>query len=164
MENRIPAYLWVDLASLPIASIALKILNINGDNMIRKTSKTANEINKGSGITGSQKKALYDLVDRMTRSNRSHGITLKEISRESGLEINAVSGRINDLKKEGMIAECQKRKCSITNRTVMPVTVGSGDVGGPAHSNINDKKHLEETEQQGFGFDVETKYRDVWPD
>ena len=46
----------------------------------------------------------------------------------------------------------------------MPVTVGSGDVGGPAHSNINDKKHLEETEQQGFGFDVKSKYRDVWPD
>ena len=130
---------------------------------MRKTSKEAYEQNKAKGITGSQKKALYDLVDRMTRSNRLHGITLKEISRESGLEINAVSGRINDLKKEGMISECPKRKCSITNRTVMPVTVGSGDVGGTTYSNVNEKGHIEEEAvQEGFGFEIKRKME--WPD
>ena len=132
--------------------------------MIRKTSKNAYEENKNSGISGNQKKALYELVNKMTQGRRSHGVTLKELSKESGLEINAVSGRINDLKKEGMVAECTKRKCSITNRTVMPVTVGSGDVGGPSHSNINDKNHLEESVQEGFGFEVESKYKNGWPD
>ena len=112
--------------------------------MIRKTSKDAHNQNKNSGITRSQKKTLYDLVDRLTKNNRSFGITLKEISRESGLEINAVSGRINDLKKEGMIAECSKRKCSITNRNVVPVTIGNGDVGGVSYANVNDKKFIKE--------------------
>ena len=129
--------------------------------MNRKTSKAAYEHNKESGITGSQKKKLHSLVDRLTKNNRRFGITLKEISRESGLEINAVSGRINDLKKEGMIAECDKRKCSITNRTVIPVTIGNGDVGGTTYANLNDKKHLEESTQEDLDLDVDT-YR--YPD
>ena len=129
--------------------------------MNRKTSKAAYEHNKESGITGSQKKKLHTLVDKMTNGNRGYGVTLKEISRESGLEINAVSGRINDLKKEGMIAECNKRKCSITNRTVIPVTIGNGDVGGTTYANLNDKKHLEESTQEDLGLDVDS-YR--YPD
>ena len=129
--------------------------------MNRKTSKAAYEHNKESGITGSQKKKLHTLVDKMTNGNRGYGVTLKEISRESGLEINAVSGRINDLKKEGMIAECDKRKCSRTNRTVIPVTIGNGDVGGNTYANLNDKKHLEESTQEDLGLDVDT-YR--YPD
>ena len=125
--------------------------------MIRKTSKNAYEYNKNSGISGSQKKSLYDLVHKMTKGTSGHGVTLKEISRESGLEINAVSGRINDLKKEGLIAECNKRKCSITNRTVTPVTIGNGDVGGTSYPNINEKNHLKESVQEDLGLDVETK-------
>ena len=128
---------------------------------IRKTSKAAYEHNRESGITGSQKKALHSLVDKMTNGRRGRGVTLKELSRESGLEINAVSGRINDLKKEGMIAECDKRKCSITNRTVIPVTIGNGDVGGNTYANLNDKKHLEESTQEDLDLDVDT-YR--YPD
>ena len=129
--------------------------------MNRKTSKAAYEHNKESGITGSQKKKLHSLVDKMTNGNRGYGVTLKEISRESGLEINAVSGRINDLKKEGMIAECDKRKCSITNRTVIPVTIGNEDVVGTTYANLNDKKHLEESTQEDLGLDVDS-YR--YPD
>ena len=128
---------------------------------IRKTSKAAYEHNRESGITGSQKKALHSLVDKMTNGRRGRGVTLKELSRESGLEINAVSGRINDLKKEGMIAECNKRKCTITNRTVIPVTIGNGDVGGNTYANLNDKKHLEESTQEDLDLDVDT-YR--YPD
>ena len=46
----------------------------------------------------------------------------------------------------------------------MPVTIGSGDVGGPAHANIKEKNHLEEEEpiQEGFGFNIERKTE--WPD
>ena len=128
--------------------------------MIRKTSKNAYEHNKESGISGSQKKALYKLVYKMTNGRSGHGVTLKELSRESGLEINAVSGRINDLKKEGMIAECSKRKCTITNRTVIPVTIGDGDVGGTTYANINDKKHLEEQSELDLGNTTRYKYPD----
>ena len=128
--------------------------------MIRKTSKSAYDHNKKSGISGSQKRELFDLVDRMTNGRSSYGVTLKELSRESGLEINAVSGRINDLKKEGMIAECSKRKCSITNRTVVPVTIGDGDVGGTSYPNINDKNHLEEQSELDLGNTNRYEYPD----
>ena len=128
--------------------------------MIRKTSKNAYEYNKKRGITGSQKRELYNLVHKMTNGKNVHGVTLKELSRESGLEINAVSGRINDLKKEGIIAECIKRKCSITNRTVVPVTIGDGDVGGTSHPNINDKNHLEEQSTLDLGNTNRYKYPD----
>ena len=128
--------------------------------MIRKTSKNAYEYNKKSGISGSQKKELFDLVGRMINGRSGYGVTLKELSRESGLEINAVSGRINDLKKEGMIAECSKRKCSITNRTVIPVTIGDGDVGGTSYPKINEKKHLEEQSELDLGNTKRYKYPD----
>ena len=45
--------------------------------MNRKTSKAAYEHNKESGITGSQKKKLHSLVDKMTNGNRGYGVTLK---------------------------------------------------------------------------------------
>ena len=132
---------------------------------IRKTSKDVYEQMKKEGTLNSQKGKIYNLVDIMTHDRRGYGVTLKELSRKSGLEINAVSGRVNDLKKEGLLSECSKRKCSITNRTVMPVTIGDGDVGGAAHPNINDKNHLEDDGvQEGFGFEVETKKQDIWPD
>jgi len=131
---------------------------------IRQTSKKAYENIKEEGTQGSQKQLVYDLIEAKTNQNRIYGITLKEISRELNLEINAVSGRVNDLKKEGKISECPKRKCTITNRMVMPVTIGNGDVGGTAYSNVNEKGFIEEAEQGGFGFDVETKKRDIWPD
>ena len=83
-------------------------------------------------------KEIYDLIDYNTKHNKSYGMTLKEISRKANLEINAVSGRVNDLKKEGLLSECSKRKCSITNRTVTPVTIGNSDVGGTSYSNINE--------------------------
>ena len=128
--------------------------------MIRKTSKSAFDHNKRSGISGSQKKELYDLVNNMTSGRSGWGVTLKELSRESGMEINAVSGRINDLKKEGLISECSKRKCSITNRTVVPVAIGDGDVGGTSYPNINDKNHLEEQSEFDLGNTTRYKYPD----
>jgi hypothetical protein len=127
--------------------------------MVRDTSKKSHEINKSSGIQGNQKKMLYELVKNITNGSRSDGVTLKELSRESGLEINAVSGRINDLKKEGMIAECDKRKCKITNRTVIPVTIAIGDVGGPSHANIKDGNMQEGLD---LGIDDKPEYR--YPD
>tara|TARA_Y100001973_G_scaffold95349_1_gene148604 strand:+ start:168 stop:440 length:273 start_codon:yes stop_codon:yes gene_type:complete len=48
-------------------------------------------------------------------------LTLKEISRMTGLEINAVSGRVNQMKKQGLVKEQCKRPCRISGRTVTPI-------------------------------------------
>ena len=132
---------------------------------VRETSKNVYEKMKKEGTLKSQKGKIYNLVDIITNNRRAYGVTLKELSRKSGLEINAVSGRVNDLKKEGLLSECQKRKCTITNRTVIPVTIGSGDVGGPSHSNLNEKKHIQEKQtQEGFDFGKLNNKYDGWPD
>ena len=48
-------------------------------------------------------------------------LTLKEISRLTGIEINAVSGRVNSMKKQGLVTEQCKRPCRISGRTVTPI-------------------------------------------
>jgi len=45
----------------------------------------------------------------------------REIMKYTGIEINAVSGRVNDLKKIGRVVECEQRPCSISKRTITPV-------------------------------------------
>lgn len=45
--------------------------------------------------------------------------SLQEISRITGMAINAVSGRCNDLKKIGLLSEFRKRPCSITGKTIL---------------------------------------------
>ena len=45
----------------------------------------------------------------------------KEISAVTGYEINAISGRVNTLLKEGKIKEVSRRRCKITKKTIKPV-------------------------------------------
>jgi Mn-dependent DtxR family transcriptional regulator len=45
-------------------------------------------------------------------------LTNKEISRIAKLETSSVSGRVNDLRKEGLVAFCEKRICSISGKRV----------------------------------------------
>jgi hypothetical protein len=45
-------------------------------------------------------------------------LTNKEISRISKLETSSVSGRVNDLRKEGIVTFCEKRICSISGKRV----------------------------------------------
>jgi predicted transcriptional regulator len=49
-------------------------------------------------------------------------MSLQEIKARTPYEINAISGRVNDLKKMGLVFECDKRKCSVTQRTITPVS------------------------------------------
>ena len=73
---------------------------------------------------GTQAEVIYDFLFENNRGMPFYNnFTLKEISRFIGLEINAVSGRVNDLKKQGLITECPKRPCTITKRLVTPVKV-----------------------------------------
>jgi len=90
--------------------------------MTRITSRKAyKEINK-DGTARSQKDMILFAINMIPESDKDFGLTLKEIARQTRIEINAVSGRVNDLKKEELVEECNKRKCRITGRLVTPVT------------------------------------------
>ena len=91
--------------------------------MTRTTSRMAyKEINK-DGTLRSQKDIIFSAINMVPITDRNFGITLKELSRQTGFEINAVAGRVNELKKEEFIKECNKRKCRITGRLITPVTI-----------------------------------------
>ena len=75
-----------------------------------------NDINS-DGRSASQKNMILDTLDEIGKP-----LSAREVSNITGIEINAVSGRINDLKKDGLLVEAEKRKCSISHRLVTPVT------------------------------------------
>lgn len=61
-------------------------------------------------------------------SKLSHGqdYTLREIQQLTGLEINSVAGRVNDIKKLGELEHTTfKRRCSITGKLVQPVKLAA---------------------------------------
>ena len=90
--------------------------------MSRTTSRIAyKEINE-NGTVISQKQIILDMINDISNVNKSFGFSLKEISRQTGFEINAVSGRVNELKKDDLVKECTKRRCRITGRLITPVT------------------------------------------
>lgn len=69
------------------------------------------------GTVGRQAQKILDLLFK------SSPLSLREIKDKTEIEINAVSGRVNDLKKTGNVVECAKRKCSISGRLITPVTI-----------------------------------------
>lgn len=86
--------------------------------MPRNTSTVVYRQIKQAGVTLKQEDQILACLGE---SMFTEDMTLKEISRLTGLEINAVSGRVNGLKKSGKVKEAQKRKCRVTNRFVTPV-------------------------------------------
>jgi|TARA_Y100000034_G_scaffold131555_1_gene192535 DNA-binding MarR family transcriptional regulator len=91
--------------------------------MIRNTSRHAYRRINADGTLRSQKDLIFSAINMIPSHDRNYGITLKELARQTGFEINAVAGRVNELKKEEFVEECAKRKCRITGRIVTPVTV-----------------------------------------
>lgn len=88
----------------------------------RTTSKVAyNAINK-DGTAKSQATIILDIIKNISNLEQGFGVSLKEIARQTGFEINAVSGRVNELKKSKLVKECDKRRCRITGRLITPVT------------------------------------------
>ncbi|BAQ84568.1 hypothetical protein [uncultured Mediterranean phage uvMED] len=81
---------------------------------IQETSRIAYDEIKDEGIWSNQKETILQVVS-------TQGDSLRELCQKTGFEINAVSGRVNDLKKEGKLEHAQKRKCSISNRLINPV-------------------------------------------
>ena len=82
---------------------------------VRNTSLTAyNELKQGK-LSTQQQTILNHL---------QHGknYSLQEIVKITGYAINAVSGRVNNLKKLNLLVESiEKRPCSITGKTIQPV-------------------------------------------
>ena len=95
--------------------------------MSRTTSRMAyKEINE-NGTAISQRQIILDMVNNISNVDKIFGLSLKEISRRTGFEINAVSGRVNELKKSNKVYEVNKRKCTMSGRTVTPVSSISED-------------------------------------
>ena len=88
--------------------------------MITETSKLAYKQLNEEGIGDTQKSKILYIV-REHYKNSDKGLSLREISNLTNFEINAVSGRVNDLKKDGLLETTDKRKCSYTKRLVSPV-------------------------------------------
>ena len=85
--------------------------------MVRDTSIIAYQQLKSEGKELTQKQRILQLINDENRP-----LSRKEISAITGLEINAISGRVNTLLKEGKIKEVDKKKCPISNKTITPVT------------------------------------------
>ena len=83
---------------------------------MRETSKIAYDQLKDSGGKQTQEQRIVEIL-----RDKGMSMSLREISALTGYEINADSGRVNTLKKEGRVLEGTRRKCFITNRLITPV-------------------------------------------
>ncbi len=63
---------------------------------------------RGSGVRNTQ---AYKLLKAM---NPGKSYTRSELRVSTGITVNAVSGRINELVKAGFLLECSERKCHVT--------------------------------------------------
>ena len=84
--------------------------------MVRTTSIIAYNDLKLSGKQPTQKQIILNTL----RENKKP-MSLQEICDRTNFQINAVSGRVNDLKKANQVVEAKTRKCTITRKTITPV-------------------------------------------
>ena len=84
--------------------------------MVRTTSIIAYNDLKLSGKQPTQKQIILNAL----RKNKKP-MSLQEICDKTNFQINAVSGRVNDLKKSNQVVEARTRKCTITRKTITPV-------------------------------------------
>jgi len=82
---------------------------------VRSTSKDAYADLREDGTLGKQERIILSFM------KAGWNYSLQEISKGTDIAINAVSGRVNGLKKKQWITECDKRPCSITGRMITPL-------------------------------------------
>ena len=82
---------------------------------VRSTSKEAYADLKEEGKLNNQEQAIIDSM------KQGWNYSIQEISKLTGIAINAVSGRVNGLKKKSWLVECEKRPCSVTGKNITPV-------------------------------------------
>ena len=83
---------------------------------MKDTSLMAYDELKTSGKQPKQKDIILNVLKGCGKA-----LSLQEIYNKTGMAINAVSGRVNDLKKANQVVEATKRKCSVTCKTITPV-------------------------------------------
>ena len=83
---------------------------------MKDTSLMAYDELKTSGKQPKQKDIILNVLKGCNKA-----LSLQEICNKTGMAINAVSGRVNDLKKANQVVEATKRKCSVTCKTITPV-------------------------------------------
>ena len=83
---------------------------------MRTTSKIAYDQLKTGGGKQTQEERIVEIL-----REKGSSMSLREISAMTGFEINAVSGRVNTLKKQGIVLEGTRRKCFLTNRLITPI-------------------------------------------
>ena len=83
---------------------------------MKTTSIIAYNDLKSSGKQPTQKQIILNAL----RNNKTP-MSLQEICDRTNFQINAVSGRVNDLKRANQVVESPQRKCTITRKTITPV-------------------------------------------
>ena len=83
---------------------------------VRITSRESYDKIKESGAKYTQERKILCCV-----AGSPDPMSLMEIAHITGFDINAVSGRVNSLKKKRLLFEASKRKCTLTKRTIIPV-------------------------------------------
>ena len=84
--------------------------------MVRNTSIIAYNDLKNSGKQPTQKQIILNALKKNVRP-----MSLQEICDRTNMQINSVSGRVNDLKRANQVVEAPTRKCTITRKTITPV-------------------------------------------
>jgi len=84
--------------------------------MVAKTSKMAYEELVASGKASTQRAVILK-----TLLDHPNGYTRRELSRVTGLEINAVCGRVNEILKYGWADDSMEVACPTTRKLVTVV-------------------------------------------
>ena len=84
--------------------------------MVKNTSIIAFNDLKATNKHRTQKEIILDAL----RENKKP-MSLQEICDRTNFQINAVSGRVWDLKESNQVVEAPARKCTITRKTITPV-------------------------------------------
>lgn len=80
---------------------------------------------RNSGKLGEQQKRIMRAIHESNARHGKHDHSLREICALTGLPVNAVSGRVNELKRDphNLLKEAEPRACRVTGRRITPVIV-----------------------------------------
>ena len=87
---------------------------------MRDTSLLAYKDLQASGDLAKQELKVFKCI----KDHEPGGITDKELSILTGININAVTGRRNGLVKKGLVMAGPKRACRVTGKTVYTWHIG----------------------------------------
>lgn len=85
---------------------------------VKSTSKTALKELEESGKAGIQRAAILKFL---ITHPRKQGWTRRELHRETGIEISAISGRVNELLRLQLVTANDHKVCTVTAKYVEAV-------------------------------------------